>query len=158
MSDALADAAETEVWSADPATFVRGAVFVAVVMALATSAALFLLGNRFFWIGAVASFAVVAVRAARTYRLETGRRWDLSPGRIVADDGQSVALAEIDRVRRLGSAVQVTARDGTRLLLRHLAEPAAVSAAIDAARRRLPVEAPSREEAAPAARTEGEAR
>lgn len=126
------------VFAADRVAFVRGQVLLAVVVALLSAALFLLIGSAYWWLGPVAAFAAVGLRAAMSWRTETGLSWNLDAERIAGSDGDSIALGDVDRVRRLGSGVLVAGRDGDRLVLRHLADPEAVRDAVAAALRPEP--------------------
>lgn len=117
-------------WTADRATYLRVHVLMAVVGAIGCTGILYFVGNPDYWVGAVAAFAAIAVRGWYLASEELTLRWDLTRNAVQASSGKRVALADIKTVRSLGSAVQLITHGGDKHLMKYLADPAAVKAAI----------------------------
>ncbi|MEM9248986.1 MAG: hypothetical protein AAGB05_09850 [Pseudomonadota bacterium] len=109
----------------------------AAAMGIAT-AVLYWMGNPDYWVGAVAGVLAIAVRGVYLASEELGRRFELTETsvRTVSDAGgieRSVALGDIEMVRRLGSAVQVVTKSGDKYLMKYIGAPADVQQRIAAA-------------------------
>jgi len=77
------------------------------------------------------------VRAVYLASEALANRWWLTDRRLILPDGKrAVMLLEVTTVRRLMGDVQLITRAGDKHLLRHVADPAGVVAAITAARDR----------------------
>ncbi|PRY24332.1 hypothetical protein CLV78_103198 [Aliiruegeria haliotis] len=113
-------------WQPDRRIYIRDHVLMAVALSVLATLVLFLLGNPDFWVGAVGACLAIAVRGGYLASEELGLRWDLSARAITATSGRSVALRDLDKVRTLGSAVQLITRDGNKQLIRYMADPAEV--------------------------------
>ena len=103
--------------------YIRGHVSLAVIGSVAAFALLFAIDNPDPWVGPVGVLLALAVRGFYLASEELAVRWDLTPDRLESTNGRSVALREIARVRRLGTAVQVVTRGGDKHLLKHLPAP-----------------------------------
>jgi hypothetical protein len=80
---------------------------------------LWIMGNPHVWTGAVGGLAAVAVRAFYVASDELQARWDLTDRRLLGPQTRAVPLAEIARIRTLGSAVQIVTRSGDKHLLKY---------------------------------------
>ena len=96
-------------------------------------AVLWSIGNPHVWTGAVGGLAAVAVRAFYVASDELRARWDLTDRRLLGPQTRAVRLADIETVRRLGSAVQVVTRAGDKHLIKYQADGAATRARLETA-------------------------
>jgi hypothetical protein len=117
-------------WHADRGAYVRGHVTLAALLSVAAAAALVALGNADPWVGPVGVVLALLVRGFYLASEELAVRWDLTPRALTSSFGKSIPLAEIARVRRLGTAVQVITRGGDKHLMKHLPDPEAARARI----------------------------
>jgi hypothetical protein len=130
--------AAREVFRPDRDRYVRDHLWLAAIGMVGATAVLWLLGDEWYWIGAVAALLAVGVRGWYLASEELARSWELTPAavRAVSPEGahqRSVSLAEVARVRRLGSAVQVVTTGGEKMLLKYMADPERVRGRIAAA-------------------------
>ena len=123
-----------ERFAADRQTYVRDHTALAAGGMVVAVAALYLLGNPDFWVGAPAALLAVAVRGWYLASEALTDRWDLTERRLLGPAGRDVPLSDIETVRRLGSAVQLVTRTGDKHLMKYLADADAVKARIEAAR------------------------
>lgn len=91
---------------------------------------LWAMGNPHVWTGAVGGLAAIALRAGVMASEELGHEWHLTATTLEGPAGRRVALSDITRLRRLGSAVQVVTRGGDKHLIKFNADPAPVLAAL----------------------------
>ncbi|MBV2359067.1 hypothetical protein KUH32_04705 [Thalassococcus sp. CAU 1522] len=95
---------------------------------------LWLAGNPHVWTGAIGGLAAVALRGWYLMDEELAQVWTLADGVLTGPQGRRVALADIARLRKLGTAVQVVTTGGDKHLIKFQADPDATIARIDAAR------------------------
>jgi hypothetical protein len=138
---------ETVVFRSDRAAYLRTNAWLAAAAMVAGMGALWAIGNPHVWTGAVGGLAAIALRAWYVASEELALDWRLTPTHLEGptrrpmDDGAPaapawrVALRDIARVRTMGSFVQVVTVPGDKHLLKYLADPPAVAARIEAARR-----------------------
>jgi len=127
-----------EVFRPDRDRYIRDHLWLAAVGMVGATAVLWALGDATYWIGAVAALLAVGVRGWYLASEELGRSWVLTPAalRAVSPEGEhqrSVALSDIARVRKLGSAVQIVTRGGDKMLLKYMADGGRVRSRIAAA-------------------------
>jgi hypothetical protein len=133
------------VFLADRGAYLRTNAWLAALAMAGGMAILWAMGNPHLWTGAVGGLAAVALRAWYVSDEELALDWRLTPthleGPARAFEGAPaapawrVALADIARVRTIGSFVQVVTLAGDKHLLKYLADPPGTVARIDAARR-----------------------
>lgn len=85
-------------------------------------AILMLLDNPHVWTGAIGGLAAIAVRGLYLASDELKARWDLTENRLLGPQGRNLRLAEIAKIRKLGSAVQIITLSGDKLLLKFQAD------------------------------------
>lgn len=121
-------------FTADRMTYWRDMAWMAVVAMLGGMAVLWAFGNPHVWTGAIGGLAAIALRGWYVLSDEMGVRWDLTDRRLLGPAGRDIALREIDKVRRLGSAVQIVTRGGDKHLIKYQADAPAVMAQLDRAK------------------------
>ena len=117
----------------DRATYWRDHAWMAAAAMALGMAILWALGNSHVWTGAVGGLAAIAVRAGYIASDELQARWDLTDRRLLGPLTRAVRLAEIARVRGLGSAVQVVTQSGDKHLIKYQADGPATRARIERA-------------------------
>ncbi len=123
------------VFGADPRRYWYDTAVLAGIGIVLVSAALVWMGHTDqIAVAAVAIAAGMALRALYFRSEAFARRWQLTDRRLVGPQGRQVMLLEIAAVRRLMGDVQIVTKAGDKHLIKHLADSAAVSAAIEAAR------------------------
>jgi len=115
---------------ADRATYIRDHVILAVIGSIGAMLALYWTGHPDYWVGAVAAVLAIAVRGGYLASDDLTARWDLTNQRLIGPQGRVVRLRDIDKLRALGSAVQVVTRGGDKHLIKYLADKDAVREAI----------------------------
>ena len=133
------------VFRADVGAYLRTNAWLAAAAMAGGMALLWAIGNPHAWTGAVGGLAAIALRAWYVSDEELALAWTLGethldgptrPPMDAAPAGPAwrVPLAQIARVRVMGSFVQVVTASGDKHLLKYLADPAAVAARIETAR------------------------
>jgi hypothetical protein len=122
--------------ASDRGRYWRDNAVLALVCMAGLGAVLLAIGSPYPAIGALGAPLAIGVRAAWLASEQLGFRWWLTDRRILLPGGRSVGLMELATVRRLMGDIQLITRAGDKHLLRHIPEPAAVVAEIEAARAR----------------------
>lgn len=117
----------------DRATYWRDHAWMAALAMGAGMAMLAVIGNPHVWTGAIGGLAAIAVRAFYLASDELNARWDLTDRRLLGPMARDIPLAEIARIRSLGSAVQIVTHAGDKHLMKYQADRAAVTARLGAA-------------------------
>lgn len=110
----------------DRATYLRAHAWMAAVAMAGGMAVLWVMGNPHVWAGAIGGLAAIAVRGWYLASEELAVEWHLTRDRLTGPGWRDMALADIDKVRSLGSTVQVVTVSGDKHLLKYLADPAGV--------------------------------
>jgi hypothetical protein len=129
------------VFRPDRGAYIRSQAWLAAGAMAIGMAILWAMGNPHVWTGAIGGLAAIALRAWYLSDEELGTEWTLTGTRLEGPGWRDMALADISLVRTLGSYVQVVTVQGDKHLLKYLADPEGVKAAIDAARACAPREA-----------------
>lgn len=87
---------------------------------------LWALDNPHVWTGAVGGLLAIGLRAWIMASEELAHAWHLTASALDGPGGRHVALSDIARLRRLGSAVQIVTKGGDKHLIKFNADPAAV--------------------------------
>ncbi|SNS15083.1 hypothetical protein [Tropicimonas sediminicola] len=120
-------------WTSDKATYVRGSVTLAAICSVAAAAVLVVMGNPTPWVGPVGVVLALGVRGFYLASEEIGVRWELTETTLSSSFGKRIALRDVERVRTIGTAVQVVTRGGDKHLMKHLTDPEAARSRIAAA-------------------------
>ena len=122
---------------ADRHRYWRDHALLAVVGMAGVGVVLWLIGSEHVAIGSLGAVLALAVRGAYLYSEQMQATWHLTDKRLIMPDGKrSLMLLEIDKVRRLMGDMQLITRSGDKYLVKHLADPQAEVARIEAARDR----------------------
>ncbi|WP_157973566.1 hypothetical protein [Tropicimonas sp. IMCC34043] len=111
-------------------TYIRAQITLAVLGSIFATSALAFLGSGPLWVGPLGAGMAMAVRGVYLASEELGRTWDLTATGLRCTDGRTIALRDIAKVNRLGSAVQLVTRGGDKHLMKYLEDS-------DRARRRI---------------------
>lgn len=123
--------------AADRARYWRDHGVMALVGMAGVGGVLWVIGNDHVAIGALGAVGAVGVRAAYLASEALANRWWLTDKRLILPDGKrAVMLLEVVTIRRLLGDVQLVTKGGDKHLLRHIADPEGVVAAITGARDR----------------------
>ncbi len=124
---------ESTTFRADRMTYWREHAWIAAIAMALGMAVLWYIGNPHVWTGAVGGLFAVAVRALYLASDDATAEWVLTETEITGPESRRIALADIDRIRTLGSAVQIITRTGDKHLLKYMADRPRVVAKIEAA-------------------------
>lgn len=94
---------------------------------------LWLTGTPHIWTGAVGGLAAVVFRGWFLYSEEMGHLWQMTDTALDGPQMRHVPLADLARVRKIGSAVQLVTHKGDKHLIRFQRDPDATVARIKAA-------------------------
>jgi len=119
---------------ADRATYVRDMTWLAAIAMGLGMLVLWFLGSPYIWTGAVGGLAAIALRAFYVASDELSARWDLTETRLLGPQTTVIDLARIDKLRSLGSAVQIVTNSGDKYLLKYQADKADTVRRLNAAR------------------------
>ena len=114
----------------DRRTWLRGQIRLALLAMIGAMLVLKLMGNPNIWIGAVAGMAAIAVRSWYLASEEMATVWEIDGDMIRGPQKRQVKLDQIDKIRILGSFVQIITNTGDKHLIKYQANPAATRAAI----------------------------
>ncbi|MFN3938150.1 MAG: hypothetical protein ACK4KW_11295 [Gemmobacter sp.] len=120
---------------ADRGAYWRGHAKVAALGGVAAFGVLLAIGNPHPWVGPVAAVAAIAARAAFLASEALAERWLLTDRRLIGPGGRVVPLSTLQTVRPFFGDVQIVTRAGDKHLMKYQADPAALVAAIEDARR-----------------------
>jgi len=115
----------------DKRTYVQSQVTLAVLSGVLAVVALMLVGNASPWVGIVAAFLGIGVRAVYLMSEELSASWTLTDAALYGPGGRQILLGNVARVRRIGSAVQVVTQKGDKHLVKFVPDPGAVQAQIE---------------------------
>jgi hypothetical protein len=116
----------TQVFRPDRTQYWRDQAWLAAGAMAAGMVLLWALGNPHVWTGAVGGLLAIALRAWIMASEELAHAWHLSADALDGPAGRHVALTDIARLRRLGSAVQIVTRGGDKHLIKYNADATAV--------------------------------
>lgn len=117
----------------DRGAYIRDHAWMAVIAMAGGMALLWAVGNSHAWTGAVGGLAAIAVRGAYLASDELAVRWDLTDRRLLGPQTRAVRLCEIEKIRGLGSIVQVVTKGGEKHLIKYQADRTGVEARLRAA-------------------------
>lgn len=120
----------------DRAAYIRAHAWMAALAMAGAMALLWAVENQHVWTGAVAGLAAIAVRGWYLASEELAVVWDLEGSALTGPGGRRMALGQIEKVRSMGSFVQIITRNGDKHLIKYQADPARTVAAIETARAR----------------------
>jgi hypothetical protein len=122
----------------DKGAYLRNHAWLAALGMGAAMGLLWLMGNPDIWTGAPAGLLAITLRGWYLYSEEMAVVWQIKDGTLHGPAERSIPLSQIEKLRSIGSFVQVITRTGDKHLIKYQADPAATIAAIDAARHRGP--------------------
>ncbi len=122
-------------WLADKGSYWRSHAIMAVLGGVVAGIVLVAIGNPTPWVGPVAAAAAMAARGWYLASEALVADWRLTDQRLQGPGGREISLAQIKLVRPFLGDVQVVTRSGDKHLIKYMADPAAVTATIDAARK-----------------------
>lgn len=116
---------------ADRITYWRGHVVMAVILGFVAGVALLVTGNPAPWVGPVAAMLAIMARAAFLVSEALAGHWALTDRRLIGPGGRAIALTSIRSIRPFLGDVMVVTATGDKHLMKYMADPAAVIAAVD---------------------------
>jgi hypothetical protein len=118
---------------ADRMTYWREHAWLAAIAMTIGMGVLWFMDNPDIWTGAVGGLFAVAVRAFYLASDEVKAEWVLSDTTITGPENRRISLADIEKLRSLGSAVQIVTRSGDKHLMKYMADRPRIMAEIEAA-------------------------
>ncbi|SPF77558.1 hypothetical protein [Pseudoprimorskyibacter insulae] len=121
----------------DRKTYLRSHLIMALAAMVVAYVALVLLGRGDeAWVGPIAAIAAIAFRGWFLMSEALAEVWSLTQTTLKGPYGKSVPLGQIAKTRSITGAVQVITHSGDKHLIKYQADPQAVIAQIEAAKRR----------------------
>ena len=118
----------------DRSTYVQSHIRLAAICMAGAMAVLWLMGDPNIWTGAIAGLGAIALRGFYLASEEMAAKWVIEDGQLTGPQGRQVQLDQIEKVRSMGSFVQIITRSGDKHLIKYQANPADTIAAIERAR------------------------
>ncbi len=122
------------VFSPDRDTYIKTHKIMGVVAMALGFGVLWIAGNPHAWTGLVGGAAAVALRGWYLKDEELGHDWVMGGGALNGPGGRRVFLADLVKVKSIGSAVQLINTAGDKHLIKFQADPEATINKINAAR------------------------
>ncbi len=119
----------------DRMTYVRSHATLAAVAMSGGMIILWAIGNPYVWTGAIGGLAAVIVRGWYLMDEELAQGWEIAETGLKGPGLRFAGFDEIDKLRSLGSAVQIITRGGDKHLIKYQPEPAETIARITTAMR-----------------------
>lgn len=116
---------------ADRMTYLRGHLVLAVVAGVIAGLVLVVMGNPYPWAGPVATLIAIAARAAFLAPEALAGHWVLTAHRLLGPGGRVVPLPQIRAIRPFLGDVMISTTSGDKHLMKYMADPAAVIAAVE---------------------------
>lgn len=117
---------------ADRQAYIRSHTWLAAFGMGGAMLVLWLIGNPYFWTGAPAGLAAIAMRGWYLASEELSVVWEIENGALISEP-RRIPLHQIDAVNTMGSFVQIVTKTGDKYLIKYQADPAATKAEIERA-------------------------
>ena len=118
----------------DRAAYIRSHAWMAALAMAAGMVILWVLDNPHVWTGAIGGLAAIILRGWYLMSEDLAVVWTLSDSHLTGPAERNVPLNQIERVRTMGSYVQVVTRGGDKHLIKYQADPAATCDEIERAK------------------------
>jgi hypothetical protein len=118
----------------DRKAWLRAQIRLALMAMIAAMLVLKLMDNPNVWVGAVAGMAGIALRSWYLASEEMAAEWVIDGDTIHGPLERQVKLDQIEKIRILGSFVQIITKSGDKHLIKYQANPVATRIAIQQAR------------------------
>jgi hypothetical protein len=115
----------------DRAAYIRSHAWIAALAMAVGMAILWAMGNPHVWTGAIGGLAAIILRGWYLASEELTVVWTLSDSHLTGPAERNVPLNQIERVRTMGSYVQVVTKAGDKHLIKYQADPAATARTIE---------------------------
>lgn len=117
----------------DRRTWVRGQIRLTLLAMIGAMLVLKLIGDPNIWIGAVAGMAAIGLRSWYLASEEMAAVWEIDGDTISGPLERRIPLDQINKLRILGSFVQIITKTGDKHLIKYQANPAATRTVIQTA-------------------------
>ncbi|MFT4962395.1 MAG: hypothetical protein ACI92Z_003492 [Paracoccaceae bacterium] len=114
----------------DRRTWLRGQIRLALLAMIGAMLVLKLMGNPDIWVGAVAGMGAIALRSWYLASEEMAAVWEIDGDTVTGPQERQVKLDQIEKIRILGSFVQIITKTGDKHLIKYQANPATTRDAI----------------------------
>ena len=115
----------------DRTAYIRSHAWMAALAMSAGMAILWAMGNPHVWTGAIGGLAAIILRGWYLMSEELAVVWTLSDTHLTGPAERNIPLAQIERVRTMGSYVQVVTKGGDKHLIKYQADPAGAALTIE---------------------------
>lgn len=115
----------------DRTAYIRSHAWMAALAMAAGMVILWAMGNPHVWTGAIGGLAAIILRGWYLMSEEMAVVWTLSDTSLTGPAERNIPLAQIERVRTMGSYVQVVTKSGDKHLIKYQANPAATARTIE---------------------------
>ncbi|CAM3753832.1 hypothetical protein PHIN109289_07435 [Phaeobacter inhibens] len=122
------------VFPPDRMAYWRSHAWLAVIAMVGAMGILWVMGNPHVWTGAIGGLAAIGLRGGYLMSDEMTRVWKLGDTTINGPDQQTIPLADVAELNRLGSTVQIVTHDGHKYLIKYQPDPGATLNAIERAK------------------------
>lgn len=121
-------------FTADRTAYIRSHAWMAALAMAAGMLILWVMGNPHIWTGAIGGLAAIILRGWYLASEELTVVWTLSDTALTGPAERNIPLTQIERVRTMGSYVQVVTTSGDKHLIKYQADPAATMVAVQRAK------------------------
>jgi len=118
-------------FTADRTAYIRSHAWMAALAMAAGMMILWVMGNPHVWTGAIGGLAAIILRGWYLMSEEIAVVWTLSDTSMTGPAERNIPLTQIERVRTMGSYVQVVTKSGDKHLIKYQADPAATARTIE---------------------------
>ena len=118
-------------FTADRAAYIRSHAWMAALAMAAGMVVLWATGNPHVWTGAIGGLAAIILRGWYLMSEEMAVVWTLSDTSLTGPAERKVPLTQIERVRTMGSYVQVVTKSGDKHLIKYQADPEATARTLE---------------------------
>jgi len=118
-------------FTADRTAYIRSHAWMAALAMAAGMMILWVMGNPHVWTGAIGGLAAIILRGWYLMSEEIAVVWTLSDTALTGPAERNIPLTQIERVRTIGSYVQVVTKSGDKHLIKYQADSAATARTIE---------------------------
>ncbi|ATG38353.1 hypothetical protein [Phaeobacter piscinae] len=118
------------VFPPDRMAYWRSHAWLAVIAMLGAMGILWVMGNPHVWTGAIGGLAAIGLRGGYLMSDEMTRVWSLGGEVIKGPDQQTIPLADVAELNRIGSTVQIVTHEGHKHLIKYQPDAAATIATL----------------------------
>jgi len=118
-------------FTADRTAYIRSHTWMAALAMAAGMVILWAMGNPHVWTGAIGGLAAIILRGWYLMSEEIAVVWTLSDTALTGPAERNIPLTQIERVRTIGSYVQVVTKSGDKHLIKYQADSAATARTIE---------------------------